>query len=269
MTLTFLIFILSIHSEDVIISPQCADVLLIGGGIAGAVLAEAIFPLIVEDVMGFTLGGVLAESFATEWQAGIGDVAEGSIFSKLQSLSAGGAKGDQVASVVKLSITVLSAPLALLCNDLCPAIDKSLVDISLVMDQSGQVVRVAWNDLKNGTKQTWDRIEKHSKDAWREVESGTVSVLRNIEDDIYWMWYKSDEKNPSSDSTKFLNLLQVEKSSIQEESIMLHLFYVILFCLFFFTLYYSYFMGKSFRQALHLREYEPLLSHMEHGICAA
>jgi len=270
-----MVLILQSRGEDVTISPQCADVLLIGGGIAGAVLAEAFFPLIVEDVMGFTLGGVLAESFAAEWQAGIGDVAEGSTFSRLQSISAGGSKGDYIASAVKVTSAVLTAPLALLCKDLCPAIDKSLIDISLAIDESGKVVKVAWDDIKTGTEQTWDRIEQSSRDVWKEVESGTESGwkevesgtesgLRNVEDEIYWMWYKSNEQKPSSDSMKLFNLPQIKSSPMKEGCIMLYFFGGLLLCIFLFVL--CFLMYQSYIRPSYSREYQPLLSHFERGI---
>lgn len=75
-----------IANYTVHLSPQCVRALELGAVVATGTLAA---PALI-DAVGFTAEGVAAESLASLWQSTIGDVEEGSVFARLQSLGASG-----------------------------------------------------------------------------------------------------------------------------------------------------------------------------------
>jgi hypothetical protein len=105
--------------EVVNVTPSCAAVLLVGGGVAGAAVAATVLPAVMY-IAGFSQGGVLAGSFAASWQSTMPFVAQGSLFAALQSAAAGG-----VGSTVVISAaSVGSTSSVLLLQQACSAIDS-------------------------------------------------------------------------------------------------------------------------------------------------
>jgi hypothetical protein len=105
--------------EVVTVTPSCAAVLLVGGGVAGAAVAATVLPAVMY-MAGFSQGGVLAGSFAASWQSTMPVVAQGSLFAALQSAAAGG-----VGSTVVISAaSVGSTSSVLFLQQACSAIDS-------------------------------------------------------------------------------------------------------------------------------------------------
>ena len=73
------------------ISRECAAVLLIGGGAAGATVAAAFVPTVLA-LVGFSGVGVTGGSYAASWQSSMGAVGigHGTFFAKLQSIAMAG-----------------------------------------------------------------------------------------------------------------------------------------------------------------------------------
>ena len=111
--------ILDGHPDAVRVTPQCAAVLLVGGGVVGATVAATVLPALLY-ILGFSSGGVLANSFAASWQSTMPLVAQGSLFAALQSAAASG-----MGSTVMISAAAVgSTSGALLMQQTCSAIDN-------------------------------------------------------------------------------------------------------------------------------------------------
>jgi len=69
------------------ISRECAAVLLIGGGAAGATVAAAFVPTVLA-LVGFSGVGVTGGSYAASWQSSMGaaGIGAGTLFASLQSM---------------------------------------------------------------------------------------------------------------------------------------------------------------------------------------
>ena len=107
------------HPDAVKVTPQCAAVLLVGGGVVGATVAATVLPALLY-ILGFSSGGVLGNSFAASWQSTMPLVAQGSLFAALQSAAASG-----VGSTVMISAAAVgSTSGALLMQQTCSAIDN-------------------------------------------------------------------------------------------------------------------------------------------------
>ena len=97
--------------EVVNVTPSCAAVLLVGGGVAGAAVAATVLPAVMY-IAGFSQGGVLAGSFAASWQSTMPFVAQGSLFAALQSAAAGGVGSTVVISAASVGSTSKCAAFA-------------------------------------------------------------------------------------------------------------------------------------------------------------
>lgn len=110
-------------TDVVRVTPQCAAVLLVGGGVVGATVAATVLPALMY-ILGFSAGGVLANSFASSWQSTMPLVAQGSLFAALQSAAASG-----VGSTAMISAAAVgSTSGALLMQQTCSAIDNVPAD---------------------------------------------------------------------------------------------------------------------------------------------
>lgn len=107
------------QEASVKVTPQCAAVLLVGGGIVGATVAATALPALMY-IVGFSSGGVLANSFAASWQATMPIIAQGSLFALLQSAAASGIGS----SIMITAAAVGSTSGLLLMQQTCSAIDN-------------------------------------------------------------------------------------------------------------------------------------------------
>jgi hypothetical protein len=121
------------------LSPQCVRALELGAVVATGTLAA---PALVEAV-GFTSEGVAAESLASLWQSTIGDVEEGSIFARLQSLGASG-----VVAQTSLRAAGIEGVLAVAYCDAASAMCSSC-NIS-VLEKQGDILQA--HGLASSTK---------------------------------------------------------------------------------------------------------------------
>lgn len=77
------------EEEEIPVSPECAAVLLVGGGtIGGTTIYMLATPLLA--ILGFTSTGVAGSSFAAWWQSTMPLIASGGLFATLQSIAMAG-----------------------------------------------------------------------------------------------------------------------------------------------------------------------------------
>ena len=101
------------------VTPTCAAVLLMGGGVVGAIVATTV-PAAVMYIIGLSPEGVIADSFAAAWQSTMPLVAKGSLFALLQSAATGGVGSEVVISGASIGI----AAGAMVMEKTCRAIDN-------------------------------------------------------------------------------------------------------------------------------------------------
>eukprot|EP00747_Dinoflagellata_sp_TGD_P221391 gnl/TRDRNA2_/TRDRNA2_93229_c0_seq1.p1 gnl/TRDRNA2_/TRDRNA2_93229_c0~~gnl/TRDRNA2_/TRDRNA2_93229_c0_seq1.p1 ORF type:complete len:260 (-),score=55.26 gnl/TRDRNA2_/TRDRNA2_93229_c0_seq1:469-1248(-) len=98
--------------DSYVIPPKCLLAMAVGGGAVAAASGLGLAAL------GFASEGVEAGSLAALWQSALGDVEEGSLFARLQSL---GAKGLSTAQNFRVSgvVASISACMCGVVDDLC------------------------------------------------------------------------------------------------------------------------------------------------------
>jgi hypothetical protein len=84
--------------EEVMVSSECAAVLVTEGLIIGGIITSVVCPLLL-GALGFTAVGVEAGSNAALWQSTFPLVKAGSLFAKLQSIVMSGAESTVIVRV--------------------------------------------------------------------------------------------------------------------------------------------------------------------------
>ena len=166
--------------QTVKVTPQCAAVLLVGGGAVGAAVAATVLPALMY-IAGFSSGGVLANSFAASWQSTMPLVAQGSLFALLQSAAAGG-----VGSTVVISAAAIGSTSGMLVMErTCSAIDnvpagsaeaalvRTLVTVYAQLQPLSQAVQ-------QGLQDTWKVAIATATDAVIAAHSARTSVAKSM-----------------------------------------------------------------------------------------
>lgn len=166
--------------QTVKVTPQCAAVLLVGGGAVGAAVAATVLPVLMY-ITGFSSGGVLANSFAASWQSTMPLVAQGSLFALLQSAAVGG-----VGSTVVISAAAIGSTSGMLVMErTCSAIDnvpagsaeaalvRTLVTVYAQLQPLSQAVQ-------QGLQDTWKVAIATATDAIISAHSARTSMAKSV-----------------------------------------------------------------------------------------
>lgn len=165
--------------QTVEVSPKCAALVLVGGGVAGSAAAVAVTNLLTSSLwlcsVGFCAAGVQAGSLAAWWQSTLPLIASGSLFATLQSIAMGGTAVVMTTSSTAVAGAALGAGASLAAlSELCRMVDE-------LEAGSGTAVALQANlELVRGlsrtttatvpyVKQVTKVVNEHLSNAWTEL----------------------------------------------------------------------------------------------------
>jgi len=157
-----------------VIPPQCLYE-MVGVALSGSALLAAVVVVIPE--LGFTEGGVEAESAAAAWQATMGDVEKESLFATLQSLAARG----KLLDILKTGLPVVGN-LAATSGAFCSKLKEIESNVAGAEEAIGNMTAVVLAKVECASKnsevldQLRDAGERAAKDAAKTVQHAADAV---------------------------------------------------------------------------------------------
>ena len=156
------------NNDEVFVSPRCARVLLVGGGVMGTAATWTLSRTVL-SIIGFTSTGVASGSFAAWWQSTMTKgIAAGSIFATLQSISMSG-----VGQTVLISSSIGGAIAANKIKYVCEQIDK--VDT----EEISSTVTSGFVQAEYYASQAQEKLQT----TWESVSDMKEAVSENIDVD--------------------------------------------------------------------------------------
>mmetsp|Transcript_27766 Transcript_27766/g.32390 ORF Transcript_27766/g.32390 Transcript_27766/m.32390 type:complete len:195 (+) Transcript_27766:44-628(+) len=143
------------EDDSVLVSAECAAVLVVAGGAVGGTASWALASSVLY-LIGFTAEGVAAGSFASWWQSTMPLISAGSLFASLQSIAMTG-----VANKVIVSGAIGGAATAQRFKDVCSEIDEvdpnstggktiaAILKAEHAAYEVGQKAGATWSAIKN------------------------------------------------------------------------------------------------------------------------
>ena len=209
--------------QEVLISPECAVVLLTAGATAGTAASIVLVGPIL-SLFGFTSVGVAHGSFAAWWQSTLPVIKTGSLFASLQSVAMSG-----VGSTVLITSSVGGAVAASKLSGFCAMIDEIDPDSqegkiisSLVVgannvetvstffkeellpkitpsEDTQKVWKDGWRDLKESSSSKWNMFKTEILPNYEEKRDDTMKIFMEKFDEVKtygmdkWKSFKAED----------------------------------------------------------------------------
>lgn len=226
--------------QEVLISPECAVVLLTAGATAGTA-ASVVLAGPILSLFGFTSVGVAQGSFAAWWQSTLPLIKAGSLFASLQSVAMSG-----VGSTILITSSVGGAVAASKLSGFCEMIDKidpdsqegkiisSLVvgannieTVSTIFkeevlpkitpsEETQKVWKDGWEDLKETSNSKWNTFKTEILPKYKQIGDDTKKILEEKIDEVK-TYGKDTWKNFKAEDVLIYFLSEETKQKINNE----------------------------------------------------